>query len=392
MATRVEIPVLSGNVATTEGGSQYLVHAATGAVYFIGVESANDVVYRKSTDNGLTWGPVVSVFTGSTTQLSVWYDEWSGVSGGKIRMAYTESAGADTLYRDLDVDTDTLGTQTTIFAGASTQLTLGALSICTARSGYVYCLVCIDRGAESEFVLSTDGGATWDATRASAGSFESANLDEWILCPSWSADTNDIMCVFWDASADEVSRKVYDHSGDAWAESSFSTGMVDDASSAFPSFAVAVDTTNSRNVLIAWNGVDTANQDLKCWYFTDSAITACTDVVTNATDDCGLAALAVDAYSGAWYAFWCGKTDGSETWNTSVNVYYARSADSGSTWSSPAQLSATALQTPALFAAPRAYGFPFVKRQVVIGVSGGQVQSIFAPLRGPTITAQVFGG
>ena len=371
------------------GGSNYLVQTPAGVLYVFSIEQASDVFYRKSVDNGITWGAPVSVFTGSATQLAVWYDEWSGVSGGKIRMAYAESGNNDVLYRDLDVDTDTLGTQTTIAALTSTAGNTNALSIVTARGGNLVCVYDIDGGTEDGAKESADGGATWAA--AIADPTEGA-ADMWLLAPGWNADTQDVMLIFWDVSADELSVKRYDDSGDAWAEASFSTGMAEGTqATAFPHFAVAVDTANSRNVVIAWNGADVANADLKCWTVDDTTITACADVVSNVTDDCGMCALAIDSVTGYWYAYWCGKTDGSETFVTSLNVYYSVSTDAGTSWSAAARLSETALETRALFTSPRSYGVPFVKRQAGYGLnaSSNGVATVFAPLRGPSVRSQV---
>ena len=370
------------------GGSNYLVQTPAGVLYAFAIDGASDVYFRKSTDGGITWGDATVVFAGTATQLAVWYDEWSGVSGGKIRLAYAESVTDDVLYRDLDVDTDTLGTQTTIYAGTDTAGNANALSIVTARGGNLVCVYDIDGGAEDGAAKSTDGGATWGAI---ADPTEGA-ADMWLLAPGWNADSQDVQLIFWDVSADEISVKRYDDSGDAWAETSISTGMVEQTQgTAYPHFAVAVDTTNSQNVVIAWNGIDTANADLKCWTVTDSAVTAKTDVVTNVTDDCGLAALSVDVVSGRWTAFWAGNTDGSETWVTSVSVYSSTSTDGGTTWSSPLQVVYTPMETRTLFTANRGYGGQIVSRVVALGdqasTAGGLCVSV--PLRGLSASFQL---
>lgn len=392
MPTHIAVPVLSGFGNNASGaGTNYLIETPAGGYYCVGIENGVDVYWTKSTDRGLTWTNPVLVFTGTATQLSVWYDEWSGVSGGKIRIAYTDAGIDDVLYRDLDVDTDTLGTETTIFAGASTAAN-GALSIVTARSGYIYCLLCIDAGAESEFALSTDGGATWDLTRSATGAFESASGDQWALLPGWAADSNDIMCIFWDASANELSRKLYDHSADTWSETSIAASMVElSPATAFPNFAVAVDTTNSRNLLVAWDGTDTANQDLKAWHITESTITALTDVVSNATDDCGLCAIGINTVTQDWTVFYAGKSDGSETWNTSLNIYYKVSTDDGTTWGAETKLTTEARDTNFLACVPRAYGPPIAitQRGYGSGVASSPIITALVPLRGPSARSQV---
>lgn len=354
--TRAGLTLQSG------AGTNYLVQAQSGAIYCIYVDNpGSDIVYRKSENGGLTWSYPVAISGAITaTQLAVWYDRWSGISGGKIHVVYTESVADDTRYRSLDTEnSDTLSTETIVWDGATTASGC-ALSVCVARSGYVYVLNSIDAGTESEFALSTDNGATWDLTRSATGSFESATGDQWILLPSWSADTNDLMCIFWDSSANEISRKLYDHSADTWSETSISTSMVELApGTGWPQFAAAVDLTNSQNVLIAWNGADTANADLLCWTVSDSAITACTDVVTNSTDDQGLAALSIDTQTGYWTAFYVGKTDGSETAWTALNLYCKVSQDGGTTWGAESLLTAAAQGITWIATAMRSSGPPF---------------------------------
>jgi len=201
----------------------------------------------------------------------------------------------------------------------------------------------IDAGAEGGFFrlpnANVPNGA-WDAARATV--YEGATQDQVILVPGWAADNQDMMCFFWDASADEISRKVYDDSLDSWAETSIAGSMVDQASTtAFPHYAAAVDITNSRNLLVAWSAVDTANADLRCWHITEAAITEVTNVVLNSVDDQGLAAISIDEDTQAWFVFYAGKSDGSETFPTSLNVYYKVSTDGGSTWGSENILTST---------------------------------------------------
>ncbi|MCR4332733.1 MAG: hypothetical protein NUV34_08545, partial [Sulfuricaulis sp.] len=110
-------------------GTLSIVKTPLGVFYVVYVNSAVDVAFIKSTDGGVTWAAPVTVFTGTATALSIWFDRWSNISAGLIHCAYTESVGSDTLYRSIDTEnTDTLSAQTTIFAGAST-LAGGALSI-----------------------------------------------------------------------------------------------------------------------------------------------------------------------------------------------------------------------------------------------------------------------
>lgn len=343
----------SVNNATWNGGAtNYVVQANNGDLYLFYVDGNADAVYKKSTDGGLTWAFPVQIIAGTITQLSVWYDRWSGIAAGLIHLAYTDSADGDTKYRSVDTESsDTLGTQTVIFAGTSTA-SGGCLSITRTRGGNLLCHVVIDAGAEGGFFRSTDAGATWGSRTVNEAI---ATQDQAIMLPGWAADNQDGMMFFWDASANEISRYLYDDSANTWAETSIATSMADTvATTAFPHFAAAVDIANSRNILVAWSAVDTANADLRAFMVTESAITeSTTNVVLDSTDDQGFAAIGIDTSSGDWTVVYGGKSDGSETFNTSMNFYYKTSSDDGATWGSETLLSNQFYQTTWLVMTPR---------------------------------------
>lgn len=346
----------TGLVQFNGAGAQWLIQTPGGVVYMVYVDTGSDVAFRKSTNYGLTWSNATVVFAGTTTAVAVWYDRWSDIAAGLIHIAYSESATDDTLYRTINTESsDALSTQTSIFAGTSTA-TGGMLAITRARGGNVYCRTCIDAGAEGGFYrlpnANVPNGA-WDAARTINETL--ATTDQMLLFPGFAADNQDIIGIFWDASANEISRQLYDDSANTWSETSISTGMTDQAATvAFPHFDGFVDIANSRIVVVAWNGVDTANADLLGWTVTESAITAfTTPVVSNGTDDQGLCAITTDLATGDWYCFYGGKSDGSETFLTSINIYYKVSQDDGATWGPETQLTYTARDTTWLVATPR---------------------------------------
>jgi hypothetical protein len=357
MPQRKDILASSCNaIDYTGGGTSYVVQTPTGVLYIVYVADNLDVMFRKSTDRGISWTSGTLIFTGSTTNLSIWYDRWSNISAGLIHCAYTESAGDDTLYRTINTESsDALSTQTTIFAGTSTA-NGGHLSITRAVGGNVYCKTVIDAGAEGGFFrlpnANVPNGA-WDAARTVDEVI--ATQDQMILLPDYdAADTQDIMAIFWDASADEISRKLYDDSANSWAETSIAGTMADGlATTAFPHFAVAMDIANTRHVLVAWSAVDTANADLRCWTVDSGAITEVTNVVLNSTDDQGLCAISLDLQTGYWHVFYAGKSDGSETWTSAVNLYMKVSKDSGSTWGSETLVTNRTYDIRRLIAIPR---------------------------------------
>lgn len=348
----------SVTVFTSRAGTRYIVRTAAGVYYLVYIDTGSDVVFRKSTD-GITWGEPVTVHAGTASQLSIWYDRWSNISAGLIHVAYTNNL-SDTTYRSIDTEnSDTLSSETTIFAGAS-QANGAAISITRARGGNLYCKVMIDAGAEGGFFRSTDVGGTWGSRTDSEAL---ATTDQWILLPGWAADNQDIMMFFWDASADEISRVLHDDSANSWAETSIATSMVDVvATTHYPHFAAAVDITNSQNILVAWSAVDLANADLRCWKVTESAITEVTEVVLNSTDDQGFAAIGIDTDTEDWYVFYFGKSDGSETVATAMHGYYKKSTDDGATWGSETRWgpSSTPRSEASLWCTPRFATHPMV--------------------------------
>src|SRR3972149_4684818 len=204
-------------------GTNYLVETSAGILYQVYVDGNSDVSFSKSIDSGKTWAAPVTIFTGTTVQLSVWFGPWSGLANGLIYCAYTESDTDDVLFRTINTaSADALGTQTTIFAGASAFVS-GCLSITASRGGNLICAGCIDAGIESFSKKSTDAGANWGNI---ASPYE-ATTDQLILAPGFAADNQDILCIYWDADVEEISRKVYDDSGDSGAETSIATSMVD---------------------------------------------------------------------------------------------------------------------------------------------------------------------
>jgi hypothetical protein len=357
MPQRKEIGISSCNTIDYVGaGTSYVVQTLAGVLYCVYVADNGDVMFRKSADKGISWTSGTLIFTGATVALSIWYDRWSNISGDLIHCAYQESVTDDTLYRTINTaSSDALSTQTVIFAGASTAAG-GHLSITRAVGGNVYCKTVIDAGAEGGFFrlpnANVPNGA-WDAARTVDEVI--ATTDQMILLPDYdAADTQDIMAIFWDASADEISRKLYDDSANSWSETSIAASMVNSlATTAFPHFAVAMDITNTRHILVAWSDVDTLNADLRCWIVDASTITEVTNVVTNSTDDQGLCAISLDLQTGYWHVFYAGKSDGSETWTTSVNLYMKTSKDNGTTWGAETLVTTRTHDIRRLIALPR---------------------------------------
>ncbi len=351
----IAAPLVAGmTINYAGGGTNYIVqkNGTTDTFYIFFIDSLLDLSYIKSTDGGLSWSALTTIRTGTLIAAAVWYDRWSGRSSDKVRLAYIDAN--DIFYRDLDIATDTLGTEATVFDGTSSAGG-GALSIVTGRDGAIRVAGSIDAGAEDGAWSSADDGATW--ADAIADPSEGATTDQYFLLPGWNADTADVMLIFVDASANGLSVKRYDDSGDSWAETTvIADGSFVDVTPGnnFPHVACAVDLANSRNIVACWSAVDAANADLRLFFITDGAVTESTaNVVLNSTDDQGLCAVALDTATGTIYVFYGGKSDGSETFSTAIKIYYKTTTDDGANWSSETALSNLARSTQFLYATPR---------------------------------------
>jgi hypothetical protein len=319
--------------------------------YYFYIDSNSNLFWTKSNNLGLSWNDPTAVTSGLTiTNLSVWFDKWTpGNTGTLIHLAYIDSGADDVLYRNLDVSTQTLGTQTVAFAGSTTGTVVNTcIALTRAIGGNLYCLLDIDGGTEIDFVRSVDVGANWTSRTGTA-----EGADYFLLAPGFAADTQDIICIFWDRSASEISRKLYDDSANSWAESSIAGTMTAIASTTcVPQFSITVDDANNKILLAAWSNRDTANADLRFWTIDESTITEGTNIVLNSTDDQQMCALSLATDTNTIYAFYGGKSDGSETAGASINLYYTTSTDGGTTWGAETQVTEGLRNFDMLFACP----------------------------------------
>lgn len=311
----------------------------TGYVFYI--NSAIDVVYRKTTDGGASWGSAVEIHAGNDRYLSIWFDKWTpGNSGTIIHIWWLDVVDDDIFYRTLDTSSDTLGTERVVFAGASfstaSSRAVHTISGVKAVGGYLYVQFWGDSDGENGFYRSDDDGATWDARTNGADGNEA---DEVICLPDDdSGDNNDIVMIYWDRSADEISIKKYDDSDGAsgsWGETSISGSMVD--TTLILQMSAVVRHSDGNIIVAAWSELDPAgaDADLKVWDITlaTPTIAGKTDVITD-TDDCICAALFIDQNNDDLYCAYLGNEDGSETWLATLTAFYKKSDDGGATWGS----------------------------------------------------------
>lgn len=352
----INISPISG--AQRSSQSSYLVKLADETVYCFFVSQIDNSLYYTRTTDGHTWNDPAAIKSlgGVQSGFAVWYDKWTpGDTGTVIHLTYFDQTGDDVFYRAFDWTGETLGTEVTIFAGASTGAGANTcISITKAIGGNLYVGFDIDGGTEVGFYRSVDAGANWTSQ---ADVNEAASTDYYYLAPGFAADTQDIICIFWDRSASEISRKLYDDSADSWAETSIAGSMTAiPASTCAPQFSITVDDANNKILLAAWSNRDTANADLRFWSIDESSITEGTNVVEDSGDDQQMCALSYNPDTGILYCFYGGKSDGSETAGTSIRIYYKTSTDLGTTWGSETQMTVGARNFDYLMTFPLFFG------------------------------------
>lgn len=311
------------------------------------LSNTTDLVYRKSVDGALTWGSEVTVATDASeviTKAVFWYDRWTdGIGGNLIHIFYIARAPAGgttaRIYRNLDVSTDTLGSEVTIGSGAvdpSTNWDVSCISIVKTRSGNLYAGGWVDTGGGGDnfLVKSTDNGVTWNAKATMA---DGGAVDKIIFLPANLADKDDFWCVYGDVSAPELTVKTYDASADSWSESGTFTGGFTTNSTIHFQIAAAIRWSDGHAIIVIWNAVGSSTADYKAFDFDGTTGTALTDILTN-QDESGGSSITINQANDDLR---CGYLLGG-TWQASVDVKYKVSTDGGTTWTDKAYSEDTA--------------------------------------------------
>ena len=265
--------------------------------------------------------------------FDVWYDKWTpGDTGTKIHIWWIEIDIDDINYRALDTSNDSFGSKIQVFAGGTAASNrANFVSGTKARGGNLYAVGTIDAAAECEFARSTDGGATWDATRVTP---QEACGDQGILFPANLADANDIWMLYDDISVELITLKTNDDSADSWAESATTIPFTDETTLGTGEGGYSGSIRHSDGHLIAatHSQIDNAATDFQIWDITDgSTITQKTAITTN-IDDNYYSSVFIDQNTDDIYVSYAGKRDGSETLGTTVGIYYTKSTDGGTSW------------------------------------------------------------
>jgi hypothetical protein len=321
----------------TARGMRSLVFVSADVGYCFFIDGDADFFYIKTTDGGASWSGAVEIDTDITTTVDwfdVWYDRWTpgDTTGTKIHIVWVDQGDDDPQYVSLDTSNDTLGTQVTVFTGTSTAAGIGVhASITKAVGGNLYVSGQIDAGAERFFSRSVDGGATFGARAVAVEA-----VGDWsMLFPGNAADNQDIWAVYFDADANALTLKAYDNSADSWSESATIMGVVElstDLTGQYP-FSASIRHSDGHLVIAALTGRGISEDHRVFDVNGTGSITALTNIATD-SEDHYYPSVFIHQATNDLYVAYNGKRDGSETLDTATKVYYTKSTDDGTTWSS----------------------------------------------------------
>ena len=294
---------------------------------YIVYDNGSDIVYKKTTDGGQTWGADVIVIQpagGHSHGLAVWWDKWTSDDRGSLIHVVSggNSLTVAVRYRNLDTAADTLGTEYTVIA-SQVPAGYGSLSLTKARNGYLF-LTGLNGATHVGLQRSVDGGVTWTSRTSPLG----APVIDYDLHPGNEADPADVWLISYNDTGGfrDLWLKVYDNSANTWSSALITTG----GPIVFP-YRISSTTRQSDNHVIViapdnfWNAV----HNIKCWDIASAAsITPKTNVVTGIQYENGTNVFYDQLNDILYVAYVRGATG-----LTDEKIYYRTSTDGGTTWS-----------------------------------------------------------
>ncbi len=316
------------NLSKNAGDSEHPQIAVSGSnVYIIWAQwntdfSSQDIILRRSTDNGATWQPKVNL----SNDVPKSFDPVMTALGEFVFVTWTsrESGGdAETLFRRSG-DNGTTWKPVVNISGTSgdgeSQITVNGANVYVIWNGYTE----DDSLHHLMFRRSTDNGATWksqvelsDGTSAPEGSriaVSGANV-----YTVWSDQTENSLDIFFRRSTD---------GGATWKSAKvlqFNAG-----SSEHPQIAVS-----GSNVYVVWEDKTPAPGIYDIFYMRSTDSGATWGPRVNLSNNAGHSHHPQIAVSGAnVYVVWIDATTPPDATLSSLSLLMRRSADSGATWKS----------------------------------------------------------
>ena len=197
-------------------------------IYVFFVESSNrNLVYRKSTDGGVTFGAQVLIKTGTgflNDGVCVWYDQWTpGDNSGNLIhiLDYIEGIGTgEARYFVLDTSNDTFATNndTQIATGTFGFGNDGQFNLIKATNGELWYSRTSNSGAGPDVLRSTDSGATWASIENGAVGALSSASDGLFIMPLADSGSNiaDILGIHTDVVNSRLQFAIFNNTTDLW--------------------------------------------------------------------------------------------------------------------------------------------------------------------------------
>lgn len=331
----IQIDTFNGNGNVDEVIGPIWTSPDVGYIVYASFTSAN-LVYRKTTDGGQTWGAAVTVRTGAHNCRAVWFDKWTpGGTGAIIHICWNVTADSTFQYRQLDTSTDTLGTIRTL-SGMTGALGYGSASIIKARNGNLYACCFLGTATNPVFVRSTDGGTTWTSRTAPTDANQNQSARIW-LAPGNEAGTEDVWLIQHLNLTTTLVLKLYDDSANSWSTTTISTGI---AMNQHQHLSVATRLSDNHAIVAAFDAAWNASGNIKVWDIGGTgSITAKTSVITSTANVLGVGVQVVEKPAAIYVSYSLGSGG---TPQTNTTCYYKKSTDGGGTWGTQTQYQAAA--------------------------------------------------
>lgn len=250
-------------------------------VWYAFTRDGSGVYWQKSLDSCATWSAQALVFT-TTGQLTLdtFYEKWLPTPGDNVVHFFTHDDAGDRglFHRSLNLDTDTLGTQTQIASTLAAPFIQGG-SGCVSESGRIWASDGKSTFADAGTWWSDNDGANWTAFGANLA--ETSNEDLWTMWPDPAApDPNDACAFFWDWDAQQISKKDLDASAGTIAETVVASSMVANSNRGNLSVSLSPSTEHFR--LVACSGVSPTT--IRAFDITGTTVVEKTAVITATAD------------------------------------------------------------------------------------------------------------
>jgi len=288
--------------------------------------------YSKTTDGGTNWGSSVAIDAGTQytfRSFSVWYDRWTpgNDDGTRIHIFAPSYDDNEAHYNYLDVtDDSTRGSWSATSAWSFNNAPDGGCVIVNSTDGNLFAVGFGNATGDAvDYFKSTDDGATW--TFITPGYAEYNDDDDYAQIVPLSG--GDILAVYHDTTGNTLYWDVYDEGTDTWSGSLTSIDTKTETGGYDALFGGSLYRSTGDFYLASNNQPNNGAGDIKAYKFSDSgrSWSTLTDILTNtAAWD---VKIAVDQNVGDLYAIY----------STSSGIYWKKSTDEGSSWSSATQIS-----------------------------------------------------